>query len=204
LFFNPNFVHFCLFPPTSRFTANGYFIAEFHHSSNVDLQSLQAIAQLCCNCWVIVMSTVFILRHMVKEDENTLNAVFGVEVLSEHLQRFGKSVEIKKAALQARYVVAWVLNNQSSCCMSCDKNFGLLRWKHHCRKCGYLVCHACSPSTTAIPELNEVNGSRICKTCEKPKSGSFAIVVEKNPPHSPGTESVGTDTESRESKGDAE
>jgi hypothetical protein len=197
-------VHFCLFPPTSRFTANGYFIAEFHHSSNVGLQGVQAIAQLFCTDWAASMSTVFILRHMVKEDENTLNKVFGVEVLSEHLQRFGKRVEIKKAALQARYVVAWVLNNQSSCCMSCDKTFGLLRWKHHCRKCGYLVCHACSPSTTAIPELNEMNGSRICKGCEKPKSGSFAIVVEKKLPSSPGTESVGTDTESQGSKGDAQ
>lgn len=117
------------------------------------------------------------------------------------LKVFGKTLEVKKAALQARYTVAWVLNNQSQGCMSCEKKFGLLRWKHHCRQCGHLVCHTCSPSTTAIPELSEKNGSRVCNNCcKKTKTGSFAVAVEKNAPSSPGTESVLTDTESLLSK----
>lgn len=130
----------------------------------------------------------------------TLNKVFGVNVQTEMFHMFGRQLEIKKAALQARYAVAWVLNDQSSGCMSCDKKFGMLRWKHHCRQCGHLVCHSCSPNVTEIPELNETKGSRTCKSCVSAKTGSFMTIPMKKAPSSPSTDSVVTDNESLGSK----
>ncbi|KAJ1430950.1 hypothetical protein B484DRAFT_305487, partial [Ochromonadaceae sp. CCMP2298] len=52
-------------------------------------------------------------------------------------------------------------------CMVCAAKFGWYvgRPKHHCRACGLLVCHACSPYNTAVPGLAEFQGSRVCRNC---------------------------------------
>jgi hypothetical protein len=36
----------------------------------------------------------------------------------------------------------WTPNNLPAC-MVCDQKFGLQRWRHHCRYCGWLVCGNC-------------------------------------------------------------
>lgn len=143
------------------------------------------------------MSSVSVLRHMVKEEEKTLDTIFGIDVKTGKLDLFGKTLEVKMAALMSRYTIPWVLNNQSCGCMRCDKKFGVLRWKHHCRSCGYLVCHGCSPNVTIISELNESKGSRTCKAClERTKMGSIVDVPLKKEAESPGSDSVATDVES--------
>jgi hypothetical protein len=38
---------------------------------------------------------------------------------------------------------SWVPDNMFDACMSCDKNFGFLTRRHHCRHCGRLVCKQC-------------------------------------------------------------
>lgn len=126
------------------------------------------------------MSAVTFLRHMVKDDETTFESLFGVNVVKEMFEAFGRRVEVKKVALQSMYSVPWVMNSQSCQCMRCDSSFGVLRWKHHCRQCGYLVCHGCSTSKTEIPELCETAGSRVCKSCRPSKKASTLVVVEKS------------------------
>lgn len=146
------------------------------------------------------MSSIEVLRHIVKEQEHVLQTIHGVDLQTELLELFGKQLEITKAALQSKYTVPWVLNCQSKDCMRCDKMFGMLRWRHHCRQCGFLVCHGCSPSLTLISELNENKGSRTCKTCVGMKSGSIVDVYMKKEPSSPeSTKSFGTDPESIDS-----
>eukprot|EP00128_Syssomonas_multiformis_P009845 Colp12_sorted_trinity150504_noHs@3646 len=126
------------------------------------------------------MSAVTFLRHMVKDDETIFENLFGVSVVKELFEAFGRRVEVKKVALQSMYSVPWVMNSQSCQCMRCDSSFGVLRWKHHCRGCGFLVCHSCSTSKTAIPELCETAGSRVCKSCHPTKKESCtSIQLEK-------------------------
>mmetsp|Transcript_29671 Transcript_29671/g.38255 ORF Transcript_29671/g.38255 Transcript_29671/m.38255 type:complete len:966 (+) Transcript_29671:115-3012(+) len=38
---------------------------------------------------------------------------------------------------------SWVPDNMFDACMSCDKPFGFLTRRHHCRHCGRLVCKQC-------------------------------------------------------------
>ncbi|EOD13637.1 hypothetical protein EMIHUDRAFT_49505, partial [Emiliania huxleyi CCMP1516] len=38
----------------------------------------------------------------------------------------------------------WVPNNERRGCNICQKKFGLLRRKHHCRLCGEVICGDCS------------------------------------------------------------
>ena len=65
------------------------------------------------------------------------------------------------------YSVGWVMDGVSDFCMRCDTPFGtLLKRKHHCRICGYLICNeCCSPKKIEIPALAGCEKvSRVCKT----------------------------------------
>jgi hypothetical protein len=48
-----------------------------------------------------------------------------------------------------------VRDQDVSRCMMCSAAFGLLRWKHHCRLCGNLICHDCSSTVTVVATLPE-------------------------------------------------
>ena len=49
-----------------------------------------------------------------------------------------------QAWLAAEAERKWQPNSASHSCQLCNKTFSSLRWRHHCRKCGKLVCNACS------------------------------------------------------------
>jgi len=40
-----------------------------------------------------------------------------------------------------------------------------MRYKHHCRSCGNIVCHSCSPDIAQIHELSGLGKQRVCKQC---------------------------------------
>lgn len=42
-------------------------------------------------------------------------------------------------------VAPWVPDSSNSHCMICSKPFSLLFRKHHCRRCGKLICGECGP-----------------------------------------------------------
>ncbi|KAH9845741.1 FYVE-domain-containing protein [Teratosphaeria destructans] len=45
----------------------------------------------------------------------------------------------------------WQPDHEVAKCPFCQRDFGLLTRKHHCRKCGRVVCSACSPHRIMIP-----------------------------------------------------
>ncbi|KAE9008555.1 hypothetical protein PR003_g14494 [Phytophthora rubi] len=59
----------------------------------------------------------------------------------------------------------WVKNNERTTCNLCTRNFHALRRKHHCRRCGEVVCSDCS--TVATIDLPAIGYSklRLCKVC---------------------------------------
>jgi len=48
---------------------------------------------------------------------------------------------------QAATAPQWRRGEECTRCSACGTTFGLLTRKHHCRCCGEVVCHACSPHT---------------------------------------------------------
>mmetsp|Transcript_36748 Transcript_36748/g.91546 ORF Transcript_36748/g.91546 Transcript_36748/m.91546 type:complete len:537 (-) Transcript_36748:720-2330(-) len=50
-------------------------------------------------------------------------------------------------------------------CNGCLKNFGLLRWKHHCRVCGRICCNDCSLHRYRLCNLEPSAAVRICDCC---------------------------------------
>jgi hypothetical protein len=56
---------------------------------------------------------------------------------------------------------SWVRDDISNKCLICEKEFGLLRRRHHCRSCGGLFCWECSSTSITIPKFIE--------SCPKPE-----------------------------------
>lgn len=71
----------------------------------------------------------------------------------------------------------WVPDSMSKECMVCSIKFTAFVRKHHCRRCGRVVCSSCSPHRMAIDPLTQ-NGTeleskkleRVCKDCFKEMS----------------------------------
>lgn len=61
--------------------------------------------------------------------------------------------------------VGWVINSSLTSCMVCGLAFNYMRWQHHCRACGNLVCNPCSPQKVTIVELKELGEVRVCVQC---------------------------------------
>jgi len=59
----------------------------------------------------------------------------------------------------------WVKNNERTTCNLCTRNFHTLRRKHHCRRCGEVVCSDCSTvETIDLPAIG-YSKLRLCKVC---------------------------------------
>ena len=81
----------------------------------------------------------------------------------------------------------WEPDSASNSCAVCGEGFGTLRRKHHCRKCGRLVCGECSRGRQIVTEaldgqpasvvLDPTKPVRACNDCilhvaRRKKSGS--------------------------------
>jgi hypothetical protein len=66
--------------------------------------------------------------------------------------------------------VGWVINDKNTFCLSCFKDFGMNRWKHHCRACGNLVCKDCSNYENRLLRLESLGMVKVCHSCYKPVS----------------------------------
>ncbi|KAJ0403295.1 hypothetical protein ATCC90586_007553 [Pythium insidiosum] len=58
----------------------------------------------------------------------------------------------------------WVRDEDRRACVLCLKVFGLRR-KHHCRKCGEVVCSVCAPPREVEVDNYGVANIRICQAC---------------------------------------
>ncbi|KAH8381950.1 hypothetical protein KR009_001129 [Drosophila setifemur] len=60
----------------------------------------------------------------------------------------------------------WTRDEDASHCMCCRRAaFTMLMRRHHCRRCGRVVCYACSTHRMRIPELYDELEVRICNDC---------------------------------------
>eukprot|EP00128_Syssomonas_multiformis_P000867 Colp12_sorted_trinity150504_noHs@30916 len=59
----------------------------------------------------------------------------------------------------------WINDNESTTCLVCKQDFTLFRRRHHCRRCGLLVCDTCSTRKIALPVFNIDTPVRVCHNC---------------------------------------
>merc|ERR1719401_426320 len=68
----------------------------------------------------------------------------------------------------------WVDDARAPACMRCHTAFNTFKRRHHCRKCGEVVCSTCSPNRMLLPEVHATREQRICTACEAGQQGSSA------------------------------
>jgi hypothetical protein len=59
----------------------------------------------------------------------------------------------------------WVSDSGSDVCFICSSSFGVFRRRHHCRKCGNLVCGDHSKKSEVIPHIHKTEKHRVCDKC---------------------------------------
>ncbi len=74
----------------------------------------------------------------------------------------------------------WVPDENGLGCAVCHHLFTVTRRRHHCRKCGSLVCGTCSDNFAILPELDSERAVRICDNCELKASRGFSEEMDVN------------------------
>ncbi|KAL5274517.1 ZFYVE26 family protein [Megaselia abdita] len=88
----------------------------------------------------------------------------------------------------------WIKDEECNTCMCCKRAvFTMLMRRHHCRRCGRVVCFACSAQRMLILDLYEDVPVRVCNDClsqtedlfikmskEKVEVGEIAAIVHEN------------------------
>jgi hypothetical protein len=83
-----------------------------------------------------------------------------VEEVNKALTTFAERAA-QKGDGQVKEEGQWIGNNLSNKCMLCPNTFGFLSRRHHCRRCGILVCGYCSTKFFIDKGAN----SRACDVC---------------------------------------
>lgn len=61
----------------------------------------------------------------------------------------------------------WMPDEEAEHCTRCRTEFDWVNRRHHCRHCGAVVCHNCSPNRSLLPfEFGERDPQRVCVDCE--------------------------------------
>ncbi|XP_069557362.1 pleckstrin homology domain-containing family F member 1-like [Brachyistius frenatus] len=68
------------------------------------------------------------------------------------------------------FAVSWIPDQAAEKCMRCFSNFTATKRRHHCRKCGFLVCNLCSKKREVIGHIHPTKQLRICNLCHTIKT----------------------------------
>lgn len=65
----------------------------------------------------------------------------------------------------SNFCALWVADDETTMCMmaDCTRKFNMIIRRHHCRKCGYIICGGCSGF--ALVPHGDHHPSRVCSHC---------------------------------------
>ncbi|RLN11152.1 hypothetical protein BBJ28_00018719 [Nothophytophthora sp. Chile5] len=104
----------------------------------------------------VIVCGSFPSKHATMVSAILLSCLNRLQGIVEDL-RMGSQLYIQRAT--------WVKNSDRTTCNLCTRNFHALRRKHHCRRCGEVVCSDCSTvETVDLPAIG-YSKLRLCKVC---------------------------------------
>ncbi|XP_043937597.1 pleckstrin homology domain-containing family F member 1-like [Protopterus annectens] len=85
-----------------------------------------------------------------------------------HIEDCAKLAELQTGRLSTmEHAAPWIPDKATDICMRCTKTkFSFLHRRHHCRKCGFVVCGVCSSQKLSIPTISK-QPQKVCLLCYK-------------------------------------
>ncbi|ETV80606.1 hypothetical protein, variant 1 [Aphanomyces astaci] len=123
-------------------------------SSYVNLFGADALE---CGFMMISAEKSFVLFAATVQDKQAWVSAIGS--LIAHTQATTTSPAVDNAA-----AVVWIPDSVAEECSQCGKPFRLLWRRHHCRRCGFVVCGHCSEHRSILFD-NDPRPVRVCTTC---------------------------------------
>ncbi|KAI1243520.1 hypothetical protein IHE44_0001147 [Lamprotornis superbus] len=124
---------------------------------NVTIDSIQDEGDLR-NGWLIKTPTKSFAVYAATATEKSEWMNHINKCVSDLLSKSGKTPSNEHAAV-------WVPDSEATVCMRCQKaKFTPVNRRHHCRKCGFVVCGPCSEKRFLLPSQSS-KPVRICDFC---------------------------------------
>ncbi|XP_070687072.1 pleckstrin homology domain-containing family F member 1 [Pempheris klunzingeri] len=102
------------------------------------------------------------------------------------------------------FAATWIPDQASAICMRCSNRFSVAHRRHHCRKCGFVVCGACSKKRAVIRHIHPTKRVRVCTTCHSGLSRTEAEAQETPRLRGNSTEKIGWDEDDVEESSEEE
>nr|CAG4641270.1 EOG090X0FI9 [Eulimnadia texana] len=110
------------------------------------------------NGWLICTATKSFAVYAATATEKAEWMAHITKCVEDLLRKSGKKPLEEHAAV-------WVPDSDASICMHCSKtHFSVINRRHHCRKCGAVVCGPCSNKRFLLPTQSS-KPLRVCLTC---------------------------------------
>ncbi|XP_042219174.1 pleckstrin homology domain-containing family F member 2-like isoform X10 [Homarus americanus] len=130
----------------------------------VQLSSLEDDGQFR-NGWLIKTPTKSFAVYAATATEKAEWMAHINKCVTDLLRKSGKKAAEKHAAV-------WVPDSETQVCMHCKKTqFTLINRRHHCRKCGKVVCGPCSSKKVILTHQSN-KPLRVCLTCHDEMSST--------------------------------
>ncbi|KAJ0392630.1 hypothetical protein P43SY_011419 [Pythium insidiosum] len=104
----------------------------------------------------VIICGSFPSKHAVKVSATLLQCLSRLQGIVEDL-RLSNQIYMHRST--------WVKDHERSSCHLCMRNFYALRRKHHCRKCGEVICSDCSVVENVDLPVIGYSKLRLCKVC---------------------------------------
>ena len=90
-----------------------------------------------------------------KTDQLKTKDTVVLAIQSENIIVDGTPVTVERIFAQGPdsglyFKVGWILFEHVTHCMICNKSFGIMLNKHHCKACGNVVCSYCGPEKGTV------------------------------------------------------
>ncbi|KAK2853398.1 hypothetical protein Q5P01_006059 [Channa striata] len=83
----------------------------------------------------------------------------------EHMEECQSRLLSSGRRRSSAFAVTWIPDEASAICMRCSTKFTVTQRRHHCRKCGFVVCGGCSKKRAVIGHIHPTKQLRVCGIC---------------------------------------